>query len=478
MVAGALAATEEGIGEVQLVVKIEQSLGKHLLSLCANTYADQALGNCPKYLNKKHIIPHLPRPKIVSSDLPLPQAALDLITKADLFFISSSNHESDMDTNHRGGPPGFVRILSSDRDGLTLVYPEYSGNRLYQTLGNLSTTPQAGLVFSDFDTGDVLYITGKTEILAGQKAKDLIAHSNLAVKIKAEAVRFVTGGLAFRGIEGEYSPYNPPVRYLSTEKTTGLTNDDKQIQAKLIDKQILTPTIGRFRFHIADPAKASKWKPGQYVALSFADELDIGYSHMRDDDPKSLNDDFLRTFTVSSRQGALDDHDQFEITIRKVGPVTEHLFRHNVRADLEVPLQGFGGEFFIEQAIGEEISFVAGGVGITPLLAQAADFDLKKLRLYWTVRANDLGLVIDTFDRIPGLAESTRLFITGLVDEESESWKKLEASVAVLQRRRIAKGDLDADPASRWYLCTGTAFRNSLVSWLEGKAVLYEDFNY
>jgi predicted ferric reductase len=191
-----------------------------------------------------------------------------------------------------------------------------------------------------------------------------------------------------------------------------------------------------------------------------------------------LNDDFLRTFTVSSRQGALDDHDQFEITIRKVGPVTQHLFRHNVRADLEVPLQGFGGEFFIEQGAGENIAFVAGGVGITPLLAQAADLDLKRLLLYWTVRGDDLGLVFDTFDRMPGLAESTKLFVTGAVNGESDSWEKLEASGASLQKRRMAKDDLDGDAVIHWYLCTGTAFRNALVSWLDGKTVLYEDFNY
>ena len=371
-----------------------------------------------------------------------------------------------------------MRILSNDHGGMTLVYPEYSGNRLYQTLGNLSTTPQAGLVFADFETGDVLYITGKTEILVGQKAKDLIAHSNLAVKIKVEAARFVTGGLAFRGIEGEYSPYNPPVRYLSTESKASLVNADKQIHAKLIDKRVLSPTIARFRFHIADPSKASKWKPGQYVALSFADELDIGYSHMRDDDPKSLNDDFLRTFTVSSRQGALDDHDQFEITIRKVGPVTEHLFRTNISADLEVPLQGFGGEFFIEQGIDENIAFVAGGVGITPLLAQAADLDLKRLRLFWTVRGDDLGFVVDTLDRSLGLAESTRLFVTGSVDEGSEVWKKLQVSGSVLKKRRMGKDDLKTETPSRWYLCTGTIFRSALVSWLDGETILYEDFNY
>ena len=199
---------------------------------------------------------------------------------------------------------------------------------------------------------------------------------------------------------------------------------------------------------------------------------------MRDDDPRSINDDFLRTFTVSSRQGALDNRDEFEITIRKVGPVTEYLLRHNIRVDLEVPLQGFGGEFFIQQSAGEYIAFIAGGIGITPLLAQAADIDLKRFRLYWTVRSDDLGLVLDTFERIPGLAVSTKLFVTGPEDGQSDSWKKLEESGASLQKRRIAKDDLVRDSTVRWYLCAGISLRNTLVSWLEGQTVLYEDFNY
>ena len=47
-----------------------------------------------------------------------------------------------MGTNHRGGSPGFVRVASNKPGpgGCTLVYPEFSGNRLYQTLGNLYTT--------------------------------------------------------------------------------------------------------------------------------------------------------------------------------------------------------------------------------------------------------------------------------------------------------------------------------------------------
>ena len=55
-----------------------------------------------------------------------------------------------MDTNHRGGPPGFVRCLSGE-DGYTkFVYPEYSGNRLYQSLGNLMLEPKSGFFFPDF----------------------------------------------------------------------------------------------------------------------------------------------------------------------------------------------------------------------------------------------------------------------------------------------------------------------------------------
>ncbi|KAH8816045.1 kinase-like domain-containing protein [Xylogone sp. PMI_703] len=399
MAAGTMSATEEGIADVQLVVKI-----------------DGSLGNCPKYLNKKEIIPHIPQPKLLSQDLPLPQTALDLLAKADLFFISSTSNYTDMDTNHRGGPPGFVRVLSNDKDDVVLVYPEYSGNRFYSTLGNLLTTPQAGLMVPDFDTGDALYITGTTEVLTGNEAKTLISHSNLAVKIRVTAARYVTNGLSFRGKEGERSPYNPPVRFLNTEGPKSVANTETQQHAILVDKTTITPTIARFRFKMnGSGAKSSGgWKPGQYVALSFQQDLDMGYSHMNDEDPKSLNDDFLRTFTVSNRQS---DSDEFEITIRKVGVCTQHLFRQNPRANPELPLLGFGGEFFVQQSEGENISFIAGGVGITPLLAQAEDLDLKRLHLYWTVRAEDLNLVLDTFERIPGLASSTTAFVTGKIQD-------------------------------------------------------------
>jgi NAD(P)H-flavin reductase len=420
----------------------------------------------------------------VSDSLPLVPEAVNLLAKADLFFISSSNHMSDMDTNHRGGSVGFVRLESNKEGDCSLIYPEYSGNRLYQTLGNLLTTPKAGLVFPDFDTGDVLYVTGTTEILVREKAARVLPHTNLAVRIRVEAARFVQKGLSFRGIPGEPSPYNPPVRHLAQEKGHEIPDNSKQITVNLIDKKVLTPTITRFRFHIADPEKSSRWKPGQYVALSFADELDIGYSHMRGDDPKSLNDDFLRTFTVSSGPGDASNYDEFEITIRKVGRVTEHLFCANVRSQLEIPLKGFGGEFIFQQGEGEQIGCVAGGIGITPLLAQATVLDLSRLQLYWTVRAVDLDLVLDTFNRVPSLIDSTKLFVTGLINGAANNHlKDLEALKASVELHRMGLEDLKLESErgrliEKWYICTGDVLQKQLLEWLKGRIVIYESFNY
>lgn len=239
----------------------------------------------------------------MSDALPLSEPAIESLAKVDMFFVSSSYREKSMGTKVRGGPPGFVRIATNDSSETVLAYPEDSGNRLYQTLGNLDITPKAGLVFPDLDTGSILYITGTTEIIFGRDAATILPRSSLVVKV--HAARFVQHGLSFRGAPGERSPYNSPVRFLTLERAQAdaLAKNDSVAYAKLLAQDMLTPTIARFRFSVSNLGGTGKWKPGQYVAFAFEDELSLGYSHMRDDDPKSLNDDYIRTFTVSSSLG-------------------------------------------------------------------------------------------------------------------------------------------------------------------------------
>ena len=436
-------------------------------------------------MNQKQIIPSLPEPLLLSDTLPLPEAALRLLAKADMFFVSSSYHESNMGTNYRGGSPGFVRVVKNDASETILVYPELSGNRLYQTLGNLYTTPRAGLIFPDFNNGDTLYLTTTTEIVFGKDAAAILPRSNLAVKFYVSAARFVKNALSFRGNSLERSPYNPPVRYLPAEKALpdAQTNNSKVVYAKLLARDRLTPTIARFRFSISDPEASERWTPGQYVALAFEDELSLGYSHMRDDDPRSLNDDYVRTFTVSSSPDSLPN-DEFEITIRNVGTVTNFLFRQNIRAQLEVPLKGFGGSFTIKQGSKDIVPFVAGGIGITPILAQIHDLDLTRIQLFWTVSIHDIGLVTDTMERCPVLAPSTRIFISRLSEQspaESKSQiQKLEGYGVHVVTKRMVASDLEGrtDLSATWYLCAGTALRKSLLAWLPTKNCIYEDFDY
>ena len=294
-----------------------------------------------------------------------------------------------------------------------IVWPEYSGNRFYQSLGNLHTTPFAGLVFPDFDTGDVLYVTGNADVLIGSEANALIPRSNLAVKLAVKAARYVQKGLPFRRTVVEPSPYNPKFRPLATENV--LDVDCAQVTSNFVilqEQTWLTPTISRFRFSMKNPASC---KPGQWVAFDFSDKLKVGYKHMNDEDPRSLNDDYVRTFTVSSppsmRRGSLEN--EFEVTARKVGVVTAFLFRHQGGHQLEIRLRGFGGDFSIEQNPSTSTPFVAGGVGITPVLALLPSLETTRLKLYWTLHIDDVNLVKDTFQRHPSLGASTKLFLTG-----------------------------------------------------------------
>lgn len=441
-------------------------------------------GNCPKYLNCKTIVPAELDPELVSESCHLPEAALALLNNADTLFISTSHHKSDMDTNIRGGPRGFVRVMTNDTSGAVLVYPEYSGNRLYQSLGNMQTTPLAGFAFPDFDSGNVLYATGKTEVLVGKDASNILPRSNLAVKVTVTSSKFVEKGLAFRGEAGVPSPYNPGVRYLATEKVTpGTQETGPSVSVTLIKKVPLTPSINRFRFRVSDPKMVGKWTPGQYATLSFEDELDMGYSHMQDDDPTSINDDYIRTFTVSSYPlGNLPDN-EFEITARKSGRVTNHLFRSNESAGIEAEFRGFGGDFkFEEKASGRPLPFIAGGIGITPVIAQLPGIDISKLHLFWSLSVEDVGLAFDTFQQFTGLAKSTVLFLTGsesnLPENDLEKLKSVLESGARIERRRLEAKDLDVPGAEEWYLCAGPTLKTTVMNWLTGKRLVYEDFNY
>ena len=472
MIAGCVnsLASNEGHSEARESLKVQNQI--QLI-----TKIEQSLGNCPKYLNQYDIRPALVNSSLLSQSDKLSEEAKALILNSDMFFLTTSVTK-DMDTNHRGGPAGFTRILSDTE----IIYPEYSGNRLYQSLGNLLVNPKIGITFPNYETGDVLYITGNTEVLVSGDAASLLPGSNLAVKIKIEEVRLVAQGLPLRGTRKVPSPYNPLVRTLPSEGNLKASLLPVRKSAQLVKKVKLGPTICRFTFSVPDGVEYS---PGQWVAFDFSEHLNIGYSHMREDDPRSLNDDFVRTFTISSAPSAAGHDKEFDITIRNVGVVTNYLFHQNDRADFEVPIVGIGGEFVIEQdgdKNGKVTPFIAGGVGITPFLGQIGNLNLHsdRLRLLWTTRSMDTELVLRTFEEHPKLAHCTEVFLTGSkqTSEADDKVRQLQQKGAKVHNRRMEKADLDIQNAGSYYLCAGGPLRKQLLSWLEGRVVVFENFDY
>jgi uncharacterized protein len=138
---------------------------------------DQSFGNCPKYIQAR--VPRWMKrdtpPPAQAEGAQLSDAAQRLVSAADTLFIASSTPEArghagadGVDVSHRGGLPGFVRV-SDDASGATVLHiPDYRGNNFFNTLGNLAVHPKAGLLFIDYERGDLLQLTGHTEVAWGE----------------------------------------------------------------------------------------------------------------------------------------------------------------------------------------------------------------------------------------------------------------------------------------------------------------------
>ena len=81
------------------------------------------------------------------------------MSSADTFFLGTQHPDRGADASHKGGDPGFVRV-----EGTDVLWPDYAGNNMFNSLGNLAVDPRAALLFIDFDTGGVLQLSGTAEL--------------------------------------------------------------------------------------------------------------------------------------------------------------------------------------------------------------------------------------------------------------------------------------------------------------------------
>ncbi|KAF9160848.1 hypothetical protein DFQ26_005122 [Actinomortierella ambigua] len=342
------------------VVRLDEDSGE----LHVRLTVEQTIGNCPKYITIREIRPRSDRDKSgiqdqqkliaagkveqqlqqekerrlvadLGSSAPQPMShgredttstttlllsdyEQDMIRQADCVFLATRfiddtlpAQTNGMDCNHRGGNPGFVRVKDN-----TILIPDYSGNRFFQSLGNVVNDPRIGLLFICFDKGDTLHVTGRATVLLGEEAQAVYQRVQRVVVVEIDEVLLQRRAIPFVLEAKELSPYNPRIaRHTSHGMTHGQHSQDggggesgdKQGQQHVVVERVntarltkidrLSHDVASFYFRTTEPIV---YTPGQYAVLDFSAFNTVGYQHMNNDHPQSLNDDFIRTWTISS----------------------------------------------------------------------------------------------------------------------------------------------------------------------------------
>lgn len=121
----------------------------------------EVYANCPQYITPRGV-------ESLAAATPTGDAPSDVLTiaqqewiaGADTFFLATAHPTRGADASHRGGPPGFVAVETPSR----LRWPDYPGNNMFNSLGNLAVRPRCGLLFVDFATGATLQLRGRAVV--------------------------------------------------------------------------------------------------------------------------------------------------------------------------------------------------------------------------------------------------------------------------------------------------------------------------
>ncbi|MBR8183839.1 pyridoxamine 5'-phosphate oxidase [Burkholderia ambifaria] len=417
---------------------------------------EQSFGNCAKYIQGR-------KPTFVAREGDAPGAAdvsdrlsdadRALLAQADTFFVASANTSAGAgaargaDVSHRGGMPGFVRV----DDACTLTTPDFSGNRFFNTLGNLQHDPRAGLLFIDFDSGDVLYVAARAEIVWDGPLVASFDGAQRVVRFHVREVRRTRGALPFRWSVPERAPQfaaiadglaNAGAQAASEPASASPSNWRPLRIAKIVDE---ARAIRSFHFEPADGGALPAHEAGQHLTLRIA---------LPDSEAPAI-----RSYTLSDAPGA----PHYRITVKREGRVSAWLHDH-AHAGMTLDAQMPRGRFTFDVASPRPAVLVSAGIGITPMFAmlrRALADDTPSRRVVFVHGTRD------TADR-PFAAELTRIADTDArvalhwFDSRPErDGAARPGRVDVAQLKRILPFD-DYD----FYLCGPSAFMRDLYDGL------------
>ncbi|NUB26637.1 2Fe-2S iron-sulfur cluster binding domain-containing protein [Azospirillum brasilense] len=329
---------------------------------------DQSFGNCPRYIQLRDATqardPAQPFAGAIEELTALDPAARAVIEAADAFFVASYADRSDhrqVDVSHRGGKAGVVRVAG---DG-TLTIPDFDGNLFFATLGNILLNGKAGLLFVDFASGDLLQMTGDAALILDSPEIAAFQGAERLWTFKARRIVRRTGALALRWT----------LRADGWSPSSLMTGDWDQAADRLRAEETATrwrpmtvtdiveesATIRSFHLRPTDGAGLPPHLAGQHLPIRVT--------------PAGAEKPVVRTYTLS----VAPSDGICRISVKREGLVSRHLHDH-VRVGDVIEARGPAGGFTIDARAARPAVLLAGGVGITPLLAMLRHVVYEGLR--------------------------------------------------------------------------------------------------
>lgn len=114
----------------------------------------------------------------------LSESERQFIEARDMFFLATVDAEGRVNCSYRGGDPGFVRVV----DEHTLAFPNYDGNGMYLSMGNVLGTGQVGLLFVDFANPNRLRFNGDASIDLDDPLRDAFPEAQFVVRVRAREI--------------------------------------------------------------------------------------------------------------------------------------------------------------------------------------------------------------------------------------------------------------------------------------------------
>jgi len=423
----------------------------------------QSYGNCPQYIQLRDF--EIVRDPSERTDQPalhlaeLDGRAKDMITNADTFFVASyvdrENGQRQVDVSHRGGKAGFVRIGS---DGV-LTVPDFAGNLFFNTLGNFLVNPKAGLVFADFDSGELLQLTGEAEVILESPEISAFQGAERLWRFTPRQIVRRPGALPLRWKfrERGWSPNSLITGSwddaASRLKAAELATAWRPFRiAKIIDE---SAAIRSFHLEPADGNGLIPHLPGQHLPIRLT--------------PKGADKPAIRTYTLSTAPS----DGLYRISVKREGLVSRHL-HHTIREGDIIEARAPAGLFTIDATEKRPAVLLAAGIGITPLIAMLRHivyegFRKRYIRPTWLFysahskadRAFDREIE-DLVAAAQGMIRLVRVLSNSVGSTAGEDYERIGHIDMPLLTSALPFNDYD------FYLCGPPTFMQSIYDGLTG----------